>query len=41
MRVGHNEMEFIAVVCAINGRVTKMTHISRYQAARFALKNEL
>ena len=27
MRVGHIEMEFIAVVCAINGRVTKMTHI--------------
>ena len=27
MRVGHNEMEFIAVVCAINWRVTKMTHI--------------
>ena len=26
MRVGHNEMEFIAVVCAINGRVTKMTY---------------
>ena len=25
MRVGHNEMEFIAVVCAIDGRVTKMT----------------
>ena len=27
MRVGHNEMEFIAVVCAINGRVTKTIHI--------------
>ena len=27
MRVGHNEMEFIAVVCAINGGATKMTHI--------------
>ena len=29
MRVGHNEMEFIAVVCAINGRVTKSTIICR------------
>ena len=27
IRVGHNEMEFITIVCAINGRVTKMTHI--------------
>ena len=24
MRVGHNEMEFITVVCAINGHVTKI-----------------
>ena len=36
MRVGHNEMEFIAVVCAINGRVIKMTHIFAVPGCSFS-----
>ena len=35
MRVGHNEMEFIAVVCTINGRVTQMTHIFAVPSCSF------
>ena len=35
MCVGHNEMDFIAVVCAINGRVTKMAHIFAVQGCSF------